>query len=316
MLCDYTSFVTGLSVYYLQEQCIKYLVDKFAKCQVKVSEPIVPFREAVLTAPAGFKPHLSPPWREQVQENQCPSASRFWLETSSISLLFRCAPLSEACLEYMTAHPSAKARLLQVSSFHDNTIKDETATKSKEDDLASVLALLRECLAPEKNSQKGSSKITSHPVIAITPENVDYTDVLLLGLYFTVGLWKENKLLPSTKGPSTLQSSDSPDILLDSQKPLHVTFINQILTRLSSSISAGFQLCCASGPLMAEPLHGVCFVLEKMHITSQALCLSPEDFLKLTATCMDGVECVFTNLHEDVAIGLDIQTGQLISEVR
>jgi hypothetical protein len=73
---------------------------------------------------------------------------------------------------------------------------------------------------------------------------------------------------------SMVISEDEPETTVPGEVEIsfdrrHFSFL-QIFTRLKSSIMTGFQFASINGPLMAEPLYGVGFTIEKIEISHQS----------------------------------------------
>jgi hypothetical protein len=95
-----------------------------------------------------------------------------------------------------------------------------------------------------------------------------------------------------------------------------------IWSRLRGSVVSGFQMLTASGPLMQEPLQGVCFSIEKIEVSARVAGLEEAELQALVAlngtaaaTGSDGAD---HDNQEAVHLSQSIMfsTGQLISDVR
>ena len=79
-----------------------------------------------------------------------------------------------------------------------------------------------------------------------------------------------------------------------------------IWSRLRGSVISGFQMLSSSGPLMQEPLRGVCFSVEKVEVSAKIAGLGKDDMKSL-------VDDAF---NFDCSSQTMLSTGQLISDVR
>lgn len=87
----------------------------------------------------------------------------------------------------------------------------------------------------------------------------------------------------------------------------HRSILVEILTGIHSALVTGFQMAVSKGPMMDQPMRGVCFVVEKMefsYATFQSL-LSP--------SATDTFVSMFS--QTDIIPTPSIMTGQVISEV-
>lgn len=84
----------------------------------------------------------------------------------------------------------------------------------------------------------------------------------------------------------------------------------QIWSRLRGSVVSGFQMLTASGPLMQEPLQGVCFSIEKIEISARVTGLDANKLQKVVSPNVENSEDI--NICQPIMFS----TGQLISDVR
>eukprot|EP01038_Epipyxis_sp_PR26KG_P004266 gene4266-6045_t len=78
------------------EQCVKALTERFAKCEIIVSEPIISFRETTVVSDKPFEPVLPPPWNEMIEmKRTTPFKSRLIVKggLDNLSISFRCFPI-------------------------------------------------------------------------------------------------------------------------------------------------------------------------------------------------------------------------------
>jgi ribosome assembly protein 1 len=88
----------------------------------------------------------------------------------------------------------------------------------------------------------------------------------------------------------------------------------KVWERFHSAITTGFQLLSASGPLMQEPLYGVCFVIENIKITARCSGLLTSDIEMLQNDIGSGD---ISNIElPELSESVSISTGQLISEIK
>jgi ribosome assembly protein 1 len=273
-----------------QEQCVKYLVEKFAKCEIRVSEPIVPFRESLLAPIPSFKPSLPQPWRDQVDTSRSPSSGKFWLDSEMVSILIRCVPLP---LEFIQLFDDNLGLKSSIQRFAAQKCIDAEVSTAGIVEWDTVSQILMQAIS-EQGPYDGAA--LERRIVALGPDEGDAINVAVLAADFTLDIWEGHK-------PAYPFSGLSPGASLAIDSP-HDKALQLIWARCQSAVAAGFQLCVASGPLMGEPLHAVCFIIEKMHISSECILLPADQVITtLTGDCSSG-------------IGVSISTGQLIPEVR
>lgn len=115
-----------------------------------------------------------------------------------------------------------------------------------------------------------------------------------------------------------ITSEDEPETIVPGEVQVsfdrrqnHFSFL-QIFTRVKSAIITGFQYASINGPLMAEPLYGVGFAIEKIEISHQSCGLTFDEsngILSLSPSTDSTVEFAPSSTSF-------ISMGQLISDVK
>lgn len=89
------------------EQCVKVLREKFARCELQVSQPLVSFRETVLPCDDSFTHSLPPPWSAELAKNPSAVGGRATLSLpvtaagtslESLSICFKCTAIPTPCI--------------------------------------------------------------------------------------------------------------------------------------------------------------------------------------------------------------------------
>ena len=180
------------------ERCIRDLKETYAKIEVVVSSPIVPFRETI----------IDPPKIDMVNEEITVEKSEN--EDKSVIL----TTPNKQCTIQILALP-LKSQAVKLIEDHQEILKAEanklTLTSESKEAKINFLSDLKAILDADPHEELHNSQI-----LAFGPKNI------------------------------------GPNILL-SQK--------NIEENLKSSLNNGFQLASLSGPLCAEPLSGVAFVI-------------------------------------------------------
>ena len=276
-----------------QEQCVKYLVEKFAKCQVKVSEPIVPLRETILAANNAYKPVLPYPWSDTFSNNLSLGHGRYCYDSNSLAIEFRCMPLSDEILKAFGDNASVKSELFQFTSRkHLNSTMNAVP---KSENLAYILSRI------DNGEDVSCDDAVLRRLVSIGPVDTDSVNLCILASNFTIELWASK--------PSIIHADTHPDAVVDITCPQHWQILEQIWSWIHAAIGSGFQLCCSGGPLMSEPMHGVEFIVERVSLSMELFAMESDSFFSL----VDAINQKLGYLHQ---IKLNLQSGQLISDVR
>eukprot|EP01032_Pedospumella_encystans_P018634 gene18634-21205_t len=295
------------------EQCVKALVERFAKCQVNVSEPLIAFRESVLSAEAGLEgqsnhskntstlPLLPPPWSE-ISELAQARGGRFRVVFGSgnVAMTIRCFPLHEAMTKLLEESGSKMEEVnvqqaevhRQLQSCRDSTAFSEccsalgaaqgkfwtdfaASTKPTADspDTEAVDVCLRE--EGTAGDSIGSSALRSR-VLSIG-STIHATNLLLLSAEAHVSVWSNaiplNAKTELGGNAIAVEASLTSAVLGDIAVAESPAVFHRLWARLHSACTAAFRLAVESGPLMREPLHGVGFVIEHVEVNA-AVCNS------------------------------------------
>ena len=90
------------------ERCLKDLRERFARCEIQVSEPIIPYRETIVSGA-----EMAPP-----RNKELPRGTVVGVSTSKqITLRLRVRPLPAAITEFLVKHASAIRRIC-ISGHH------------------------------------------------------------------------------------------------------------------------------------------------------------------------------------------------------
>ena len=277
-----------------QEQCVKYLVEKFAKCEVSVSEPIVPFRETIKTAAPSFKPILPFPWSDAFNFGLNSGNGTYAYESSTLSLQFRCLPLSDELLKEFDDNPAIKTELFSYSSRKhlDSSCTIKSAVSS------TFTPLLCKLLGDGGALSEGEAL---RRLVSVGPVDADAVNLCMLSSDFTVRLWASK--------PVIITEEDSPDAVADIRCPQHVQFVEQMWSWIHAAVGSGFQLCCAAGPLMSELIHGVAFMVNRMDVSMESLSVECDEFFTI-------VDALNQKSEISSRVKMNVQSGQLISDIR
>ena len=263
-----------------QEQCVKYLVEKFAKCEVSVSEPIVPFRETIKAAALTFK-------------SDCYHGhGKYTYESNPLALQFRCSPLSDSIMKEFDNNPAIKTELFNLTSR-----KHLESSYISSPVWASFRSLLTKLGEGEGTSSEDE---IIQRLVSVGPVDADAVNLCILASDFVIGLWASK--------PSIV-TDESPDAVADIRCPQHIKFVEQIWSWVHAAVSSGFHLSCSAGPLMSESIHGVAFTVNRMDVSMEALSLDSDEFFEI-------VDALNRKTEFSSQVKMNVQTGQLISDIR
>ena len=237
------------------ERCLKDLRERFARCEIQAGEPIVPYRETVVSTV-----DMAPP-----RDKTLPRGSVIGVTTSQqITVRLRVRPLPQAVTEFLEKQGSAISRLYAKRKAEDETHRKGPMEPQKEEaeflnsDLQdNVNALSLEDFKNELRSSFESTKEHKE-----TWRNVVET-IAAFG--------------PRRTGPNILidatQAGTCRKFLQSTRQDLHANSPDSsseslIARDFSDKIAYAFQLATAQGPLCHEPTQGIAVFLEEVTIAN------------------------------------------------
>jgi len=210
------------------QRCLLDLTESYAKCEVMVSDPIVPFRETIVPVPDTdmVNEMIELEDRPNKDEDGNELMESVEIETPNKQSYFkiRALPLPEGCIELLIKNVEL---LKALSNGIELSSQSQTALLKLRNDLNDVA----------KNHDLLKDLIPS--IISFGPKRVG-PNVLINrvdGLDLET-VWKEAR--PRSKGDARVD---------------HV-----------SSLVNGFQLATLAGPICEEPMHGVAFIIEAWNL--------------------------------------------------
>jgi translation elongation factor EF-G len=328
----------------------------FFRCQVNVSEPLIAFRETVLSAEsssseAGSKnaaPVLPPPWCDITGLSHARGGRyRVLFGSGNVAITVRCFPLhislarlledQGASLSEIDESLSELQRRLQ--SAHDNAEISTTVERFHKGN-AKFWSDLSAAVESPKNeveeevvdpallgSHRGSSAEShthSRRVLSVgSPQHG--TNMLIFDADATASIWRN--ALPAQSGDlkssNNTQSGNADSA--EGEKPSlagkialrdHPVLFYKLWARLHSACTAAFRMAVEAGPLMREPMHAVGFSIEAIEVNAAVASAA------LTASEMAELSATVPGAIDapssaDSSAGSGtILTGQLISEMR
>ena len=230
------------------QRCLDDLRHTFAKIELKVSAPIVPFRETIISPPKvdTLNEAISSDNVVRLQTNPLLRASEEGVSADGVvsiqtpnkacTLLVQAKPLPEPVTELLS-NSSQLLKALHLTSSAGSTQTEVHLNAETTEKLKSLRSKLSEAFSTSTPSGEWSEfPQIADRIWAFGPRSTG-TNILLNGLpeYTRQSVWRA--LEPAGSGEEgRLREHDN-------------------------SIVSGFQLATLAGPLCEEPLRGVCFIL-------------------------------------------------------
>eukprot|EP01041_Mallomonas_annulata_P002880 gene2880-5646_t len=344
------------------EQCLKTLTERFARCEVKASAPLVPFRETVVVMPAAAgsgvqRPVLPPPWKDTPGlTTSLQGRVRMVSGTQSVAITHRCCALpldTAAILEDAVSGPLAtlcslidKEKKMSGGDIQTDDIPDSAQTLWKRI-IASIESSVADGVSDPAWTTLGSDDTATAEKEKLLQESSLFKRIITFGpkgcgcnvMMFSNDISIDIQQQPILSGETTTngetEGKGTRGTILGTMKRGSPLYVSETLTlsfeaiwlRLHSAVLAGFQATSSSGPLMQEPLHGMCFVLEHIEVTAAFAGLGTEDINALCAatavkddvsTCSQvSTELVQSPLSSNGGGGgAAMMSGQILSEMK
>ncbi|KAI9000018.1 hypothetical protein BC832DRAFT_563311 [Gaertneriomyces semiglobifer] len=278
------------------ERCLKDLRERFAGCEIHVSPPIVPFREtisdkpALVTAPTGVRIEVD----EDVETSETLPLGTVLLTTPNklCTLRVRAVALPQRLATFLEAQAKTMRGIVDTSSgsseflnrvksvleeaIAENEVKDPDYWRSLVDKIWAfgpkrigpnlLVSTVEGYDRPAWGTDFGRRKRLDKEVDAVDEEEDDF-----IAEEATEGV-AVKELSETLKGVSLSDEKPS-EVMNDTESAVdHQPTIHHY----SASLHAGFQMFTSTGPLCAEPVHGLCIVLE-------AFTLLPSSFAQRAA---------------------------------
>jgi translation elongation factor EF-G len=315
---------------------------------VKVSEPLIAFRETVLNPEAapdsgGNKnaapPALPPPWCDISGLSLARSGRyRVVFGTTNVALTVRCFPLHPSFTRVMEEHASVTGEVddglselhRSLHSAQDSTRISEIAQQAARGSTAKFWADLHSAIVSPKNetdtevvdgalSSAAAQDCERQRFLSIGSQQ-HCTNVLTFGADVTASVWR-GAVPATTSGSATnyatvfRDAAVEPGALLGkvSLREAPVLFY-KLWSRLHSACTAAFRMAVEAGPLMREPMHAVGFCIEDIEFSAAVM-----------TAALTPAECELVSRNSPGSSGpespnasgnANILTGQLISELR
>ncbi|KAI9768186.1 MAG: Cytoplasmic GTPase/eEF2-like protein (ribosomal biogenesis) [Geoglossum simile] len=213
------------------ERCLKDLRERFARCEIQAGEPIVPYRESIVSAAEMALP----------KEKDLPRGTVISATTSKqATLRIRVRPLPSAVTEFLEGNAATiKEHYSERGEKRDGTASPRSGTVETGEVLPSAEFKLR-LQGAFSAEAKGDREIWANII----------EKIVAFG--------------PRRSGPNVLIDSTQDQILLQDTSASESASLN--FHDFSDKISYAFQLATSQGPLCKEPMQGVAVFLEDVSL--------------------------------------------------
>ncbi|CAG8502756.1 5914_t:CDS:10 [Paraglomus occultum] len=238
------------------ERCLRDLRERFARIEIQVSSPIVPFRETI--APVADSTPLKDPL---VPRGQITMST----PSKHCTLKIRAVPLPTNIMEFLDQH------VLTIKSMVDEQQRKKTGKNDNEDmdeALKGVAVKSKKSLNAdeffellEKEFDKAGDSDLWKGIVdriwAFGPKRVGANILVNRVSNYTRRSWRRNV-------QAAFETSQLPQSDLDTENPVADDSQNTTLSLRSfdESVHTGFQMATKSGPLCGEPMMGVVYFVD------------------------------------------------------
>ncbi len=264
------------------ERCLKDLRERFAKCEIQVSPPLVPFRETCVRAL-----EMPPPKNEEGAPRGTVDGS---VASGAVSYRIRAVPLPQPVVEFLLANTQTLRRL-QNRSASGGAGEDEDAGSVdaagsqanktvRADKFWSALSAVLEKCGQDRTGEDWREVVEK--IVSFGPRRVGANILVDRTGGGRVGL--RNRTDPSRVGtrqnsgiatPAGGVAGEGAERLSDALHKMSMGETeeeeaskgNVNLSALNESIDSGFQMATSAGPLCAEPMQGLAFFIESITLS-------------------------------------------------
>ncbi|KAJ9477492.1 Ribosome assembly protein 1 [Pseudozyma hubeiensis] len=263
------------------ERCLKDLRERFAKCEIQVSPPLVPFRETCVRAP-----EMPPPKIEGAARGTAEGS----VANGVVSYRVRAVPLPKPVVEFLLANAQTLRRLQNksasgvaeedVDAGSVDAAGSQASKTVRADKFWTALESVLEKCGQDRTGEDWREVVEK--IVSFGPRRVG-ANVLVDRTTGGSGRSSlRNRTDPSraatrqSSGMATPSShatnENEADKLTDALHKISLEEGEQQRTPINSaalneSLDSGFQMATSSGPLCAEPMQGLAFFLESITLT-------------------------------------------------
>ncbi|CAK9250496.1 unnamed protein product [Sphagnum jensenii] len=280
----------------LNEDVPAHLATTAKRIPPRTIEPLVSYRETVFPCEPGYQPSLPPPWCDISGLSSCVGGHcQQVFAAGGLKITLSCSPLPPSLVSLLDSHCDAAWIVSEMISKYKWTPSRLIDYYSSQAGLSTVVSaaivrfvdnyvkLVKDSIEANAVDVMGDF---SSSYVKLGSE-LDTEKILSLILSFGSKSVLTNCLIMSkASGLNLISDGTDYNEKLGSISMFEVSeektsLVEHIWTRLQSALVAGFQETCAAGPIMQEPLFGVCYTIENININ---LSLAHYIFPQLSAT--------------------------------
>lgn len=239
------------------QHCLDDLRERFARIQIRASEPIVPFRETI----------IPPPSLDMVNEE---IASKKESQVGcKLKLLYNGLEESDLPTDGLVVEQTAN----KCCSLHVHALPLPTSVSNLLEKSTELLRILASLSSESEQSQSSMNKET---IVQLRDLHSKLQELFQsLGSPWDNAVNKIWAFGPRRTGPNILLNNvknyKRPSIWEPILHKTQNTNRFHFLRDYDSSVVNGFQLATLAGPMCEEPIKGVCFIVEEWSILESAL---------------------------------------------
>ncbi|KAI9246612.1 P-loop containing nucleoside triphosphate hydrolase protein [Sporodiniella umbellata] len=243
------------------ERCLRDLKERFAKIEIHVSDPIVPFRESIVRNELSVQ-------KEKDGVNLPRGQIEIKLSSKLLTLQLQTIPLPQRVTEFLQKHAASIKAIVQEKLAKKSAKIEDVALGDANALTTELLSAqkLRDMLEHEFVEAKAEGGPLAHywegivdQIWAFGPRRIG-SNLLINRIPGYVR--KPFFELDSTK--STQVTGDHADEVIKVEEDERVLSLLDV----DFHIHTGFQLSTLTGPLCAEPMTGVCYIVQAVDIHS------------------------------------------------
>ncbi|EON69497.1 elongation factor EF-2 [Coniosporium apollinis CBS 100218] len=247
------------------ERCLKDLRERFARCEIQAGEPIVPYRESIVSAP-----EMNPP-----RDKDLPRGTVVGVTTSKqVTVRLRVRPLPAPVTEFLSKNTAAIKKLYSETRAEEEGQRSEDTPQSIPHDQAAEHDRLEDAGVVETGVLLSLADFKKELKDAFNEAKGDkeaWADVIEHIAAFGPRRVGPNLLVDITPGGCCGRALRDASNEQPTEDSADTTSADTLTARdFADKIVYAFQLATAQGPLCAEPVQGIAVFLEDVSINMHA----------------------------------------------
>lgn len=247
------------------ERCLKDLRERFAKCAIQASPPLVPFRETAVRA-VDMAPSKTEGHPRGTMESKAAGGA--------VSVRLRAVPLPTPVVDFLLVNARTVKRLRQRDREHEGTAgEEEDASGGGQQGREVKMDVFWAKLANVLDASGAQWKSVADQIWSLGPRKIGPN--MLIDARSTAQCHSLRKRTEATHFRDAVNGalSDKVDGLAgDLETSLAIEGSQEKtrgLSEVEEAIDTGFQLATLQGPMCAEPMQGMAFFVEQVDFASE-----------------------------------------------